>query len=429
MISRTGFIFILGCFSCGHLKNPKLSMSGPEIRNAVVLVIDQLGANLLGAYGSTLFETPNFNRLAAESLLFDQAISASPSLPHAYDQFWGSSDEKNWLGTIGEAGYSPVMLSDASELLTHPSSKYFDRILPFEKLNNEQPAHGMEQTELAHFFAQAAQAVSSLENGSCLWLHSRGLSGAWDAPIELRNRLANSEDPVPPHWCQPPSGWFDPDNDDPDQLLSYQQVCAAQVTLIDDFLGVVLDLMETGLGESTLLCLLSTRGYPLGEHGIVGSDSAHDFEKCHGESLHVPLMVRTPDRDGFGSFRSLRSGSLVQPALVTHLLQDWFSGDEPMQQSLQDFAFRLPEKTKEVTWTQSGKVNTLQTHAWKLITDGDRTSLYVKPDDRWEINDVSRRCPGIVEAMENALTDLTATGAVCWPEGYELSSELADRQE
>lgn len=100
-----------------------------------------------------------------------------------------------------------------------------------------------------------------------------------------------------------------------------------------------------------------------------------------------------------------------------------------MQQSLQDFAFRLPEKTKEVTWTQSGKVNTLQTHAWKLITDGDRTSLYVKPDDRWEINDVSRRCPGIVEAMENALTDLTATGAVCWPEGYELSSELADRQE
>lgn len=404
-------------------------MSGTEIRNAVVLVIDQLGANFLGAYGSTLFETPNFNRLAAESLLFDQAIAASPNLVQAYDQFWGNSEEKNWLETIGESGYSPVLLSDASELLLHDSSKYFDRILPFEKLNNDRPAGGMEQTELAHFFAQAAQAIASLENGSCLWLHSSGLSGAWDAPLELRNQLANSEDPEPPHWCEPPSGWFDPNHDDPDQLLSYQQVCAAQVTLIDDFLGVVLDLMETGLGKSTVLCLLSPRGYSLGEHGIVGSDPTHDFEQCHGESLHVPMMIRTPDREGYASFRSLRSGALVQPSLVTQLLQDWFSGDEPMQEALRHFAFQFPEKNKEVAWTKSGDVNALQTHAWKLIVEGDRTSLYVKPDDRWEVNDVSRRCPSIVESMENVINDLTASGVVLWPEGYELSAELADRQE
>ena len=132
-------------------------MSRSEIRNAVVLVIDRLGADLLGAYGSTLFETPNFNRLAAQSLLFDQAIASSPHLMDAYDQFWGSSGEKNWLAQIGEAGYSPVMLSDAPELLTHASAKYFDRILPFEKLSNDRPADCIEQTELAHFFAQATQ--------------------------------------------------------------------------------------------------------------------------------------------------------------------------------------------------------------------------------------------------------------------------------
>lgn len=404
-------------------------MSGTEIRNAVVLVIDQLGANLLGAYGSTLFETPNFNRLAAESLLFDQAIAASPNLMQAYDQYWGDSNGKNWLETIGEAGCSSVLLSDAPELLTHDSSKYFDRILPLEEWNNDRPADGMEQTELAHFFAQAAQAITSLENGSCLWLHSRGLSGAWDAPLELRNHLANSEDPEPPQWCEPPSGWFDPENDDPDQLLGYQQVCAAQVTLIDDFLGVVLDLMETGLGESTLLCLMSPRGYPLGEHGIVGSDASYDFERCHGESIHVPMMIRTPDRAEYASLRNLRSGSLVQPVLVPQLLQDWFSGDEAMQQTLRHFAFRLPEKKKEITWTRSGDVNAMHTHAWKLIVEGDRTSLFVKPDDRWEVNDVSRRCPSIVESMENVMNDLTVSGDILWPDGYELSSELADRQE
>lgn len=404
-------------------------MSGTEIRNAVVLVIDQLGANLLGAYGSTLFETPNFNRLAAESLLFDQAIAASPDLIEAYDQLWGASHENSWLEKIGEAGYSPVMLSDAPELLTHASSKHFDRVLPFEKLSNDRPAAGMEQTELAHFFAQATQAISSLEDGSCLWLHSRGLSGAWDAPLELRNQLANSEDPEPPHWCEPPVGWFEPGKDDPDQLLSYQQVCAAQVTLIDDFLGVLLDLMETGLSESTVLCLMSPRGYPLGEHGVVGSDCSHDFERCHGETLHVPIMIRTPNRDCYNIFRSLRSGALVQPALVSQLLQDWFSGDAPMQQSLTNFAFRLPEKKKEIAWTKSGGVNAMQTHAWKLIADGDRKSLYVKPDDRWEVNDVSRRCPSIVAAMEGVMKDLTASGSILWPKGFELNAELADRLE
>ena len=187
--------------------------------------------------------------------------------------------------------------------------------------------------------------------------------------------------------------------------------------------------METDLGESTLLCLLSPRGYPLGEHGIVGSDCSHDFERCHGETLHVPMMIRMPERDSYNRFRSLRSGALVQPALVSQLLQDWFSGDAPMQQSLQNFAFRLPEKKKEITWTKSGDVNAVQTHAWKLITDGDRTSLYVKPDDRWEINDVSRRCPSIVAAMEDVMKDLTESGAILWPKGFELSAELADRLE
>ena len=36
--------------------------------NAVVLVVDGLGAAMLGAYGNTWFETPNLDRLAARSL-------------------------------------------------------------------------------------------------------------------------------------------------------------------------------------------------------------------------------------------------------------------------------------------------------------------------------------------------------------------------
>jgi hypothetical protein len=100
-----------------------------------------------------------------------------------------------------------------------------------------------------------------------------------------------------------------------------------------------------------------------------------------------------------------------------------------MQQSLKNLAFRLPEKNKEIAWTKSGDVNAMQTHAWKLIIDRDRNSLYVKPDDRWEINDVSRRCPSIVASMESVMKNLTESGTIVWPEGFELPRELADRLE
>jgi len=49
-------------------------------KNALVLVIDRLGAAYLGPYGNTWIDTPNWNRLAAESFLFDFALADSPRL-------------------------------------------------------------------------------------------------------------------------------------------------------------------------------------------------------------------------------------------------------------------------------------------------------------------------------------------------------------
>ena len=31
--------------------------------------------------------------------------------------------------------------------------------------------------------------------------------------------------------------------------------------------------------------------------------------------------------------------------------------------------------------------------------------LYAKPDDRWEVNDVANRCPGVVEELQAAADD------------------------
>ena len=54
-----------------------------DARSAIILVVDRLGAGHLGPYGNTWVETPALNRLAAESVLFELAITDSPQLEHA----------------------------------------------------------------------------------------------------------------------------------------------------------------------------------------------------------------------------------------------------------------------------------------------------------------------------------------------------------
>ncbi|HEX6985212.1 MAG TPA: sulfatase-like hydrolase/transferase, partial [Planctomycetaceae bacterium] len=49
-----------------------------ERTNVVVFLADDLGWADLGCYGSTFYETPNLDRLAAEGVRFTQAYAACP---------------------------------------------------------------------------------------------------------------------------------------------------------------------------------------------------------------------------------------------------------------------------------------------------------------------------------------------------------------
>ena len=423
-------------------------MSDPEIRNVVVLVIDRLGANMLGAYGSTWFETRNFNRLAASSLVFDQALTYSPNLSETYQKLFGAitdgdanGAEAGLIERLNRLGVGSTLLTDDSLIAQQPFADDFDRVVPGQApTDSSDPAASTDQTELANFFAQAVEAIEEAiegqETGSCLWLHSQGLSGAWDAPLKLRNQLADSEDPEPPNFCLPPTRLFDPNTDDPDELLGYQQVCAAQVTMIDDFLGVVLDLLDDSeIGPNTMFCLMSPRGYPMGEHEIIGEFDSADYRHCHAESVHVPLMVSFPQKGQFEFLNSVRIGNLVQPDLVTDWIAKWFEANESLLPAIHQLTHALPDKNREVIAIKNGESAALQTHAWKFISGVTSDlpegapkfeKLFAKPDDRCEVNDVSRRCPQIIEAFSQLMEQwVEANGR--FPGDLELADELASR--
>src|SRR5919106_5503795 len=93
------------------------SMPG-ERPNVVQIVCDTFRRDHLGAYGNTTIRTPNLDRLAAQSVVFDHhVISSFPTMPARADLLTGtfSYTHMGWQplpqhlptlpGLLSEAGY------------------------------------------------------------------------------------------------------------------------------------------------------------------------------------------------------------------------------------------------------------------------------------------------------------------------------------
>jgi len=398
--------------------------------SAIVLVLDQLSASMLGPYGNTSVETANFNRLAAESVLFEFAFASSPKLTTAYDHWWGpkpllpaiessdlhdpaeSSVSLTFPTRLSEAGIETVLITDDLSISEHRSAE-FERVIYLESLvatASTKAAENEAETGLAQFFAAATAWINEeFEPGMLVWLHSQGLSGPWDAPFAWREELCDEEDPLPPDFVAAPSLWLDPDTTDPDELLGLQIAATAQVRLLDEFLGVLLDEIDRLPADcQPMFCLTSPRGCALGEHGLVGAGA-----QLFNESVQIPLIIR-PAQCPL-THQATRSSKLVQTKQLIPLLEQALIANSPVaaesqtpvnpsslatQELLSELNQVLPNREWESIVISSDEHESLQTHAWKLLRSKmGGAQLFAKPDDRFEVNDVSSRCPDVVEKM------------------------------
>jgi arylsulfatase A-like enzyme len=170
--------------------------------------------------------------------------------------------------------------------------------------------------------------------------------------------------------------------------------------LADLGLGLLLDaLAASPSAESTLLAVTSPRGYPLGEHLGVGAAN----EAQYGELLHVPWFLRLPE----GSSALRRTQALVQPADLFATLSDWFgqavSHSSVWGRSLFPLLAGQRQTLRDRVCAIHNGERALRTAAWFLRDCGDQRELFVKPDDRWEINEVSIRCGSVVDELVVAL--------------------------
>lgn len=387
----------------------------PSLSSAVVLMIDRLGAAHLGPYGNTLIETPNWNQLATAAELWEFCLTDSPDLNLAYRSLWWNvhaasqstaGGQASVIRAIREQGVRTILISDDASLIPLAELAEFDQVFSPPLSSSTVACRSVEDCRFTRLMLRAADLLASLSSPFLLWVHSSGLSGPWDAPLDIRSNFRDEGDPDPYLATSPPAAILGP-NHDPDVTFPWLQAHAAQITVIDMALGFFCDRVaefQRSCGPLAF-AVSSTRGYPLGEHGLVGSAnkaSSSDnrgsprADPLFGEVVQVPLLWKVADSSTAG-WRHLE---LVQPADIADTLCDWF-GSPACGAGWGRSVTTSSEVNRSFALTMDGEDLLLRTPGWLLKRSPPGPSqLYLKPDDRFEVNDLVRRCPQVVEQME-----------------------------
>ncbi|GBD34948.1 hypothetical protein HRbin36_00052 [bacterium HR36] len=381
------------------------------------VVVQRLQPAYLSCYGSEWLDTTTLDRLATEGVVFDQCYvdRASPSAVRrswftGRHGFGGRNRTPGLLRLLWEQGVRTVFIGDERSPSIRgvwASGWEMVQVIRRERLSE------LEQESLTAGCIQAATDWLSRYGGSepwLLWLELGALQPPWEAPLYDHEAVQALEGASEQPILEPKIGYVGRElSREEREVLLYSY--AGVVSGVDQWLGMLCDyLRQKGLYEEVLLVVTSDCGLPLGEHGLVG-----DAGPClHEELVHLPLVMRWPG----GKEAARRVQQLVQPVDFFPTLLEYFGAfipheihgksilgvarGEPLQ--LREYACAICRWENEEWWS-------LRTHGWYLIlpmrTRSDQpvpvARLYIKPDDRWEVNDVREDYPDAADHLELTL--------------------------
>jgi arylsulfatase A-like enzyme len=325
--------------------------------------------SFLGAYGNEWVATPTLDRLAAEGVVFDAHFAAEPGrLP-------GSLPGRSALVR------STRPANDA------PAGYYAD----WGEVVDARPG-GKDGSPLDSLVRTLPGVLDTLAGVSGsdwhLGIELDTLLPPWHVPqdvfdVYVEELVEEGEAVGVEPWTDPPTGWFDSDDEASWELL--HRTFAAAMTVFDVKIGAVFDLLrERGLDRDTTWVFTAAAGFPLGEHGVLG----YHRPWLHAELVHLPLIVRYPG----GEYAGRRVGVFTKPEDLrdlSNLLR--VQREVANSRSTMNGGTEVSIRTAEWTYL----------HPLSVPTDDEprKPMLFTRPDDRWEVNDLAARNPEVVEDL------------------------------
>jgi arylsulfatase A-like enzyme len=455
-LTRRHFLKVAGAGMAGAVLIGGAGCAGTPEMNVVLIIIDSLRKDHVGAYGNSWIKTPSLDAFARESLRFTRAYPESlPTIcarraihtgfrtfPYkdrpseqrhapAYGWLPIPREQATLAETLEAQGYQTMLVTDTYHQFRPPMdfNRGFDTCYWIRGQEKDHyrpilPASDEEIRERYLLHGEALKARQYLAN-----TRDRETEEDWFAPrvflratefLEAASKrepfflVVDNYDPHEP-WDPPekytslyyPDGFDGPEpftsiygRDDyltERQLRRMRALYAGEVTMVDHWLGRFLDRMdELDLFENTLLILLSDHGHALGEHGYTGKP----HYALWPELTDIVFMIRHPEGKGAGETSDYYASTHdVAPTILG------FLGVEPVQpMEGQDLSMLLegrgPEQRPHFTLGYSEFVWARdEGYAMFGRNDGEEAKLYDLLADPKMDSDVAAKRPDVVRRM------------------------------
>jgi arylsulfatase A-like enzyme len=393
----------------------------------LVIVAQGLQTNALGCYGNEWLATPNFDRLAAAGIVCDQhyADAADPAgarrawrsgryqLPAAPpEEPTPAPSTDDLLALLREHRVATALIRDGERSASAEFAAGWDHF--------DEVAGSGEGSPLERALEAAVERLDEWAERDdwLLWLDLAALLPPWDVPEEYLAPFFDEEEeeadegdeeedeaaePLTP-LLEPTPGVMRPDDDA--TFLRLWQTYAGAVAYLDAGLGLLLDeLRDRDLDGEIAIVLTADCGLPLGEHGEIGDVRPW----LHEERIHVPLLVRFPGAAEAGR----RVSALTQAVDLAPTLLELFGVVPPAFHGSSLLPLLRGQATTTRPYacaglrTDAGAELCLRTAGWSLRVPleppGQARQLYVKPDDRFEVNDVVQHHQERADRLEQTL--------------------------
>jgi len=397
--------------------------------NVILIVSDTFRRDHLGCYGNEWVHTPNLDRFAAESVVFDRAYAASfPTVPNRRDLLTGRfaltysewaplpPEEVVLAEVMGAAGWTTMMVLDTPHIVAggfnfqrgfkgwewirgqeHDAWRTSPRApaLPCAPEKLRLPDGTVKQylrnisarrSEADCFVARTmSHAMAWLEdNVGCqpflLYVDTFDPHEPWDPPrwyVDLYDPGYEGEEVIYPRYA--PCDFLSEA-----ELRRVRALYAGEVTLVDAWVGRLLQRVdELGLREDTLLIFTTDHGFYHGEHGLMGksllSGDYYGSVPLYEEVARIPLMVRLPGQ------APGRRQAIVQPPDLMPTILDLAGTDIPptvQGESLAPVLRGERDHHRALALTSPTIIHGTRALQFTTITDGEWSLIY--PGVRFE---------------------------------------------
>lgn len=384
--------------------------------NFIFINSDSFRRDNLDCYqGNNWIETPNIDRFAEESVVFDHAYGGSfPTVPNRRDVLTGrysftyagweplADDEVVLPAVLRKAGYTSYMILDTPHIIANAFG--FDRgfsawnwirgqegdrwktcpqqvELPCDvnKLRGGQFTTSQYLRNVAErrgeedYFAPMtmAGAMDWLDKNHklekfFLYVDTFDPHEPWDPPKKYRDIYCpdyKGEEVIYPLYA-PCSFLTDP------EMAHIRDLYAGEVTMVDAWVGKLLKKIEDlGLLENTLVIFTTDHGFYFGEHGLIGK-----FGPLYSEMNRLPLIIRAP------GIAPGRRAQIVQPCDLMPTILELAGIERPERvqgESLVDVLKGSRKQVREFAVTSSA-INLPPISDKPLVLDASNWSEYAR---------------------------------------------------